>query len=144
MQFEEALEAYLQADSGVTALWGAGMLPDAALPGTLAPYVCYTRTTTTPDQDLVTDDDSPTLRLQIDCYAATRAACRALAKAIRNSQGGGSGLRLKEFQGLLGTGCYVGFCRVENYFDGWDKTQDATGSPARRVTFDLVAGVTES
>jgi hypothetical protein len=136
MTLEEALVSFLMADTAVTALIGTNFFPDSAPQGQTANYVVYHRLSTEDEQTLAASIDQPTADMELDFYAATRAGCMAIEKALRESKGGQGGLRLKEFFGTLGTvpGVQVLATVMQVESGGYTPTIDMSGRPAQMGT----------
>ena len=142
MTLEEALWSYLQADSGVTGLIGTSLFPNDAPPGQAAPYVCYERTDTIRPASLQQDARQPTADIDLHCYGTNKANASAIAKAVRESEGGlGGPAQLTEFRGLMGfsPGVLVQGTWIQGGGEsgGAVATQDASGAPAYVQTVSL-------
>lgn len=85
MSAERALYARLVGDPAVAALLGARLFPNVAPLGTASPFATYRRVSTRPIGALVERAGMVIARVQIDCYAESYAAVRALAAAVRTS-----------------------------------------------------------
>lgn len=79
---EDAVYRILAASSPVTALVAGRVYPDRASSAAL-PYVVYSRVSGVPDLLIEGGASFDRYRVQVDCYAATKTAARALAIAVR-------------------------------------------------------------
>ncbi len=109
---EQMLVKQLEATSGVTALVGTRIYPQAAPQGTTADYVTYELVTGRPVQDHGGSGGLHRARVSFLCHAATYANAKAVATAIRAVLDG--------FRGTM-QGVSVGACLLEMEADaGFD------------------------
>lgn len=84
MTFEAAFKGHVNGDAGIAAVINDRLFPIIAPQGVAKPYVTYLRINGAPLTDLDgLDGGMIIIRLQIDVYAATFEAARALAELIR-------------------------------------------------------------
>lgn len=81
---EEAIYRILAADSAVSAIVSGRVFPDRA-GSAVAPYVIYSRVAGVADSLLAGGASHDRLRVQVDCYALTKTAVKALGLACRNA-----------------------------------------------------------
>lgn len=81
---EEAVFRILSAASPVTAIVAARIFPDRSN-GAVAPYVIYSRITGVADNLIQGGATHDRIRIQVDCYATTKTAAKALGVACRNA-----------------------------------------------------------
>ena len=79
---EDAVYRILMAAPAVTALVSARIYPDRAS-GSMAPYVIYSRVSGVSDLLIQGGASFDRFRVQVDCYALTKTASKALAVAVR-------------------------------------------------------------
>lgn len=152
MTIGEALKSFLAADTAVTALVGtspARIFPTEAAQGQGFPRVTYRVAHTEDEQTLRVSSDQPTVKLELSCWASSGTAygdAHTLALAVKNSLGGGTGLRLKEFgPGTLGSGpgVWVHSVRLDDEYDLPTKTPDAGERQVQRVVQDYTISFKE-
>jgi hypothetical protein len=129
---EQHLVAYLKADAALALLVSTRIYPDAAPAGALRPYVTYFRVDTIRDgRRLETGiDPMPHPRIQLDVYAATRKASRAVAKRLRQLLDG--------FRGTMATGTGVQFVKIEDEADSYEPPVASGDVGDYRVSMDAV------
>jgi hypothetical protein len=81
---EEAVFRILSAASPVSAIVSGRIFPDRSN-GAVAPYVIYSRIAGVADNLLEGGATHDRIRIQVDCYAATKTAAKALGLACRNA-----------------------------------------------------------
>lgn len=81
---EEAVYRILTASSAVSAIVSGRIFPDRSN-GTGAPYVIYSRITGVADNLLEGGATHDRIRIQVDCYAGTKTAAKALGIACRTA-----------------------------------------------------------
>ena len=144
---QEALVAFLSADTAIAALIGTRLYPETAPEGEPYPRLTYQLI----DWPTLNTLEGPTgygrPRLQIDCWAkgpTSYADAWALANAVRSSKGGnGSGPALDGFHGLL-SGMDIRRIRLVDMADQWDPPVFGEETPVRRVRLDFVMELVES
>jgi hypothetical protein len=91
MALAEALYALLSQNGGVVALAGGRIYPLSAPQSVVTPYVVYQRISAVRLRTLDGPEGRSMPRMQIDAYATTWLAARALADAIRQALDGFDG-----------------------------------------------------
>lgn len=81
---EEAVYRILAASSAVSAIVSGRIYPDRSA-GTTAPYVIYSSITGISDPLLEGGATHDKIRIQVDCYATTKTAAKALGIACRTA-----------------------------------------------------------
>lgn len=81
----EAVQALLLADATVAASAGARVYQVERTQNDPLPAVVVTQVSAVPQNHLNGVPTLDSVRVQVDCYAATRTACRQLATATRNA-----------------------------------------------------------
>jgi hypothetical protein len=81
---EEVVYRILAASSAVSAIVSGRIYPDRSA-GTTAPYVIYSRITGVADTLLEGGATHDKIRIQVDCYATTKTAAKALGIACRTA-----------------------------------------------------------
>lgn len=94
MIFEEALQAHLVADAGVSALIGTRVYPDIMPPGSAKPAAVYTLIGNMRGSTLCATDTLVAGQYQIDAYATSYKASKLLAKALFGC--------LADYKGVIG------------------------------------------
>lgn len=108
MSASKDLRTYLLADTAVAALIGTRLYPDALEQGCELPAAVYQVISRTHVQHLQGITTAGTVRVQIDCYAATRLAADAVAEAIV------AALRLlAATPAAIGAGTFVGDLEIQ-------------------------------
>lgn len=85
---EEALIAILLAAAGVTTLTGDKVYPGVRPQGSALPAIIFNRISGRPGYVMSGPDGSSESRVQIDAYADSYAATKALARAVRSTLSG--------------------------------------------------------
>ena len=107
---EEALIAILLANAGVAALVGARVYPGVRPQGASLPAVIFNRISGQPGYTMDGPDGSSESRVQVDAYAGSYGATKALARAARLALSGLSGVHHGvTFQGVFMEGARDGF-----------------------------------
>ena len=107
---EEALIATLLASSGVSALVGARVYPGARPQGSILPALIFNRISGAPGYTTQGSDGLSESRVQIDAYASSYGATKALARATQGALSGLSGTRHGVvFQGVFMDSARDGF-----------------------------------
>ncbi len=83
MAVEEGLRAHLLADGPVSAIVGTAIHPGSMPQGQTLPVLVYQRISTQRDTDLGGPMTFVKVRLQVDCWHNSYAACKSLADAVR-------------------------------------------------------------
>lgn len=93
MSAERAIYTILAADGTVTGLTSTRIEPGSIGPGSALPYIVYSRISTehTGRINAQSTDALPAVRVQVESYAATAMAVRALADAVRGALDGYNG-----------------------------------------------------
>jgi hypothetical protein len=149
MTIQDALVAFLKADTALMATVGNRLYPVDAPQGQGFPRILYTRTHTEDDQTLSASTDQPVVRISVDCQggqdAGAYAVARDLAIAVKNSQGGAGGLRLKEFRGRMGGvgGVWVDATRLDDESDSPIPPRDGSDKSIQQVSLELVMSIKE-
>ena len=131
----KAFRTYLQTKSGVTNLISTRMYPDNLPENHTLPCAVYYVISDVKEHHLGGAAALATVRIQVDCYAATRTGANALAEAIRDAADGYSGAAGDErFQ----------TCHLET--QRYDTDTPADGSDLYRylVSQDWMISLTES
>ena len=138
---EEGLVSFICSDAAVTA-FVAERVSRWSAQGEVLPRVTYDIVTVRDEQSVNVSTGQPVATIRVTVWGQTASEARAISRLLRNSQGGGSGKRLREFQGSMG-GVWVQSCRVENEQDVELPSPLADGRPLIGVSFDLVIGFIE-
>lgn len=124
------LRTYLLANTAVAAAIGTRMYPDALEQGAALPAAVYQVISRTHVQHLQGITTAGTVRVQIDCYAATRLAADAVAEAIV------AALRLlAATPAAIGAGTIVGDLEIQG------PRSDATGPDDGSDEWEYVASL---
>lgn len=81
---EDAVYRILKAASPVMALVSGRIFPDRSN-GTVTPYIIYSRISGVSDSLIEGGATHDRIRVQVDCYATTKTAAKALGIACRNA-----------------------------------------------------------
>jgi hypothetical protein len=131
MTLEQALVTFLLADPAISSLVVDRIGPWSGQ-GDAVPRITYELVSQDDEYALDGCIDEPTATLNIECRAATQMDCRILAGLVKNSRGGGSGKRLKEFQGIMGS-LFVSASLLNDMGDFTEASQDSSGRPVPGV-----------
>ena len=71
--------------AAISAIVGQRMYPDNLLQTSTLPAIVYTKISTERDHEITNVTRSAHVRIQMDCYAASREAANDLAHALRNT-----------------------------------------------------------
>lgn len=81
----EAVQTVLLADATVTGIAGTRVHQVQRIQSDMLPAVVLTQVSAVPQNHLYGAPTLDSVRVQVDCYAATRTACRQLAAATRTA-----------------------------------------------------------
>jgi len=134
MLIEEAMRRRLSASAGLVAVVSTRIYPLVAAQTATLPYLVYTRIDGDPDHHMSAESGFATMRMQIDAYAASYTAVKALANLVR--------LALNGYQGTVTAGensVNIGSIRLENDQDIAPLLSDGEDVPRYyRVTQDYI------
>lgn len=134
---EAAVYKLMTDDATVAALVGTRIYPAIAPQSTVTPYIVYQRIAT---QHLHTMDGIAGLAettIQIDCYASTYGAVKALADAVRLALDGYTGTP-------VGDGTVIGGILLDNTNDNPESPQTGLETILQRVSMDFTIWYEES
>lgn len=117
MAIGSAINAKLLGTAGVSAICSTRGFPDVLPNNATLPAYVYTTISDIPAYQMGGEAGVATARVQIDCYAATRKDCDALAAAIRTAI---SGQRFTQGSYKIRT------CHIDNAFTDEDQPIDGT------------------
>lgn len=83
MSIETAVKAALSAAPAVSAIVGSKIFPMVATEGEVVPYIVYQVSASTREGAMNGPGSLRNARMQLDCYAATYSAAKALGAAVR-------------------------------------------------------------
>lgn len=117
MEIEEALVAYLLADSALAALIGAKIYPDEIPQGVTYPAVFYLDISSVPLHTLVGQSVIDRPSKQFTVYASTKASAKAVANRLK--------ALLSDYQGTL-SGLEIQKIELQNELSGKYRNSDGT------------------
>jgi len=85
MTIETDFYSTLSGDGGVSALVGTKIHPHIVPEGTALPYITYSMVVGTPFNKLAGRTGLEKKRIQVNCWASTYAAAKALAEAVKTA-----------------------------------------------------------
>jgi hypothetical protein len=126
----KAFRTKLLTYGSVSAIVGQRMYPDQLLQTSTLPAIVYTKISTERDHEITNVTRSGHVRIQMDCYAASREGANDLAHAIRNTG-------ICAFKGTL-SGIYLG-CTTIDSGDSYGTDTPTDGNQAYRyiTSFDF-------
>ena len=117
MSFESSLETHLANDAGVAALVGTRIRPEVIAQRETLPAITHTSVSSTHEHNLGGATGVCHSRVQLDCYAATKAEAIAVREAVR--------LALVGYRGTIGD-VFVNGVLVERKFSSTDAPEDGS------------------
>lgn len=136
---QEALYAFLAADTTVDGLVDGRIYPEMAPQAAALPYITYTVIDSPQYYHLTGPSGLVTARVQIDCWASGAtgyATAWSVAEAVRNAVGSGT----TELDGYRGTtsSVFIQKCALVDRRDLMEPPIHADEKPVRRVSLDFL------
>ena len=112
MNIEDGLFYYLTHNVGVSAIVASRVYPLVMAQKTTLPAITYQTPALKPDRNLAGNTGRMTATIQLNAWAETYTAVKALAKALRSA--------LNDYSGAMGSDT-VQRSGVQSETDGWDE-----------------------